>query len=105
MTTTKPQQDEFKLIKQRLSAIQLVIKKDLKEGRHPPKDDADRFIEISSEMDRLCENEWRVAMNRYIDRLEEFKIAMKSGDLQVIENTFHELIECKNACHQEFRQR
>ena len=105
MTTNKQQQDEFKSVKQRLSAIQLVIKKDLKEGRLPRVDDLDHFIATSREMDRLCHDEWRVAMDNYIDRLEQFETAMKNGELQAIEDAFHELLDCKNVCHKEFRQR
>jgi XXXCH domain-containing protein len=105
MTTNKQQQDEFKSVKQRLSAIQLVIKKDLKDGRLPRVDDVDHFIATSREMDRLCLNEWRVAMDKYIDQLKQFETAMKNGEQQAIEDAFHELLECKNACHKGFRQR
>ena len=105
MTTDKKRQDEFTSVKQRLSAIQLVIKKDLKDGRLPRMDDADQFIAASREMDRLCQNEWRAAMDRYIGQLEQFETAMKNGELQAVENAFHELIESKNTCHIEFRQR
>ena len=105
MTTDKGRQDEFTSVKQRLSAIQLVIKKDLKNGRLPRMDDADQFIATSREMDRLCQHDWRAAMDRYIDQLEQFETAMKSGDQQAIEDAFHELIENKNACHKEFRLR
>jgi XXXCH domain-containing protein len=105
MTTNKKQQDEFKSVKQRLSAIQLVIKKDLKEGRLPMVDDLDHFIATSREMDRLCQSEWRLAMDNYIDRLEQFETAMKKGELPAIEDAFHELLDCKNVCHKEFRQR
>ena len=105
MTTNKQQQGEFKSVKQRLSAIQLVIKKDLKDGWLPRVDDVDHFIATSREMDRLCLNEWRVAMDKYINRLEQFETAMKNGELQAIEDTFHELLDCKNTCHKGFRQR
>ena len=105
MTMNKQQQDEFKSVKQRLSAIQLVIKKDLKENRLPRVDDLDHFIATSREMDRLCQDEWRIAMDKYIDRLEQFETAIKKGELQTIESAFHELLDCKNVCHKEFRQR
>jgi XXXCH domain-containing protein len=105
MTTNKQQQDEFKSVKQRLSAIQLIIKKDLKEGRLPRVDDLDQFIATSREMDRLCQYEWRAAMDNYIDRLEQFETAMKNGELQAIEDAFHELLDRKNVCHKDFRQR
>ncbi len=103
MTTTKQQQDEFKSVKQRLSMIQLVIKKDLKEGRFPKVDDLNLFIETSREMNRLCQNEWRVAMDHYIDRLHQLETAMKNHNLQAIENAFHGLLDSKKACHKEFR--
>lgn len=105
MTMNQQQQDEFKSVKQRLSAIQLVIKKDLKGGRFPRVDDVDHFIATYREMDRLCLNEWRVAIDKYIDRIKPFEIAMKNGELQAIDDAFHELLECKNACHKGFRQR
>ena len=105
MAKNKQQQEKFKSVKQRLSAIQLVIKKDLKEGRLPVVDDLDHFIETSRQMDRLCQDEWRVAMNNYINRLEQFETAIKKGELQASESAFHELVDCKNVCHKEFRQR
>ena len=105
MATENQQQDEFKSVKQRLSAIQLVIKKDFKDGRLPQMDDVHRFIETSREMDRLCRSQWRASMDSYIDRLESFEKAMDSGELQTIEDAFHELIDRKETCHKEFRQR
>lgn len=104
MSAIKQQQDEFKSVKQRLSAIQLVIKKDLKDGRFPRVDDLNHFIATSREMDRLCQNEWRVEMDNYMDRLDQLETAMKNNELQAIENAFHELLDCKISCHKEFRQ-
>ena len=105
MTKDKQQNDEFKSVKQRLSAIQLVIKKDLKDGRLPRVDDVDHFIATSKEMDHLCRNEWRVAMDDYMDRLVQFETAIKSGELHVIEDAFLKLLDSKKACHTRFRQR
>jgi len=101
----KKQQDEFKSVKQRLSTIQLTIKKDLKGGRLPQVKDAEQFTSISDEMDRLCQNEWRPAMDDYMDQLGQFKTAVKSGDLQAIENAFQKLLDDKASCHKKFRQK
>ena len=103
MTTNKQQQDEFKSVKQRLSTIQLTIKKDLKDGCLPRVDDADQFVAISGEFSRLCQNELREAMDKYIDRLEQFETAMKNGEKSEIEDAFQGLLDCKSACHKEFR--
>ena len=62
----------LKPVKQRLSQIHLVIKKDLK----PLKPDVDLFAAISAEMVHLCQNEWRTAMDEYMDWLEKFESAM-----------------------------
>ena len=105
MTTEIKQHDEFKSVKQRLSAVQLVIKKHLKSGQLPRGDDAELFIATSREMDRLCEKPWRAEMDNYMDRLAEFETAMKQNDLQAVDHVFHELIGCKNGCHKEFRKR
>ncbi len=105
MTTSDHQQDEFKSVKQRLSAIQLAIKKELKNGRLPRTDDVKRFIATSAEMDQLCEVSWRAAMDSYIDRLKQLETAINSGELQAIDDAFHELIDRKEACHKQFRQR
>ena len=105
MTMDKYQLDEFKSVKQSLSAIQLVIKKELKDGRLPRVDDVNRFIATSREMDRLCQNEWRLAMNDYMDQLLQFETAIKNGELHVIEGAFHKLLDSKKACHTRFRQR
>jgi XXXCH domain-containing protein len=105
MTMDKHQLDEFKSVKQSLSAIQLIIKKGLKDGRLPRMEDVDRFIATSREMERLCKIEWRVAMDDYMDRLVQFEIAIKNGELHVIEDAFHKLLDSKKACHTRFRQR
>jgi len=99
------QQNEFKTVKQHLSTIQLVIKKDLKDGQLPRVEDADQFTEISDEMDRLCQNEWRTAMDDYMVRLEQFQTAMKGRDLQAIKDAFQRLLDCKASCHKKFRQK
>lgn len=105
MTINKKQQDEFKSVKQRLSTIQLAIKKDLKDGQLPQVEDVDRFTATSDEMDRLCQNEWRAAMDDYMDRLGQFQIVMKGRDLQAIKDAFQELLDCKVSCHKQFRQK
>lgn len=101
----KKQQNEFKSVKQRLSKIQLVIKKDLKDDKLPGLEDAEQFIEISAEMDRLCQNEWRMTMDDYMLRLEHFQTAMKGRDLQTIKEAFQGLLDGKVSCHKKFRQK
>jgi XXXCH domain-containing protein len=99
------QQNAFKSVKQRLSAIQLVIKKDLKDGQLPRVEDADQFSEISDEMDHLCQKEWRAAMDDYKARLGQFQTAMEGKDLQAIKDAFQRLLDCKASCHKKFRQK
>lgn len=101
----KKQLNEFKSVKQRLSKIQLVIKKDLKDGQLPRVEDADQFTEISDEMENLCLYEWRATMDDYMVRLEQFQTAMKGRDLQAIKDTFQSLLDCKASCHKKFRQK
>lgn len=99
------QQNEFKSVKQRLSKIQLVIKKDLKDGRLPRVADADQFMATSHEMNRICQNEWQATMDDYMERLGQFHAAMKGGDLHTIKDAFQRLIDCKASCHKKFRQK
>ena len=105
MTINKEQQDEFKSVKQRLSTIQLAIKKDLKDGQLPQVEDIDQFTATSDEMNRLCQDEWRMAMDYYMDRLGLFQTAVKGRDLQAIEDAFQGLLDCKVSCHKEYRQK
>lgn len=105
MTINKEQQDEFKSVKQRLSTIQLAIKKDLKAGQLPQLEDVEQFIATSDKMDRLGQNEWRTSMDDYMDRVRQFQTAMKGRDLQAIEDAFQGLLDCKVSCHKEFRQK
>lgn len=105
MTINKEQQDEFKSVKQRLSTIQLAIKKDLKAGQLPQVEDVEQFIATSDKMDRLGQNEWRTSMDDYMDRVRQFQTAMKGRDLQAIEDAFQGLLDCKVSCHKEFRQK
>ena len=101
----KKQQNEFKSVKRRLSRIQLFIKNDLKDGQLLRVEDTDQFTEISDEMDRLCQNEWRTAMDDYRVRLKQFQAAMNGIDLQAIKDTFKNLLDCKASCHKKFRQK
>jgi cytochrome c556 len=68
-------------------------------------EDANQFIEISDEMDRLCQNEWRTAMDDYRIRPEQFQAAMKGRDLQAIKDAFQKFPDCKASCHKKFRQK
>ena len=101
----KKQQSEFKAIKQRLSTIQLVIKKDIKEGRIPRSEDVDQFIAISGEMNSDCQGEWREAMDDYLEHLAQFRTAVTDRDLQIIETCFKNLLDRKASCHKLFRQK
>ena len=105
MTIDKKQQDKFKSVKQRLSTIQLAIKKDLKNSQLPQVDDVEQFTATSDEMDSLCPNELRTPMDDYMDRLGQFQTVMKGRDLQAIEDAFQGLLDCKVSCHKEFRQK
>ncbi|MBW1635092.1 MAG: GAK system XXXCH domain-containing protein [Deltaproteobacteria bacterium] len=101
----KKQQSEFKAIKQRLSTIQLVIKKDIKEGRIPSSEDTDQFIAISGEMDSSCQDEWREAMDDYLEHLAQFRTAVADSDLQAVETCFKDLLDCKASGHKLFRKK
>lgn len=103
MTMNKQQRDELKSVKQRLSAIQLVIKKSIKDGQLPQMADSDHFMTTSKQFDRLCPNEWRTAMDAFMDRLGQFQISMEGGNLEEIDEAFHGLLDCKVSCHKEFR--
>jgi XXXCH domain-containing protein len=105
MPMSEQQQHEFKLVKRRLSAIQLAIKADLKNNQLPQVRDVTDFVTTSEEMDDLCQNEWRSTMDDYIDRLKQFQTAMAGRDLEAADNAFHELLNCKVSCHKEFRQK
>lgn len=103
MTLTEPQRHEFKQVKRRLSAIQKMIKTDLTDGQLPQQRDVADFIDTSEEMARLCIPQWRAAMGDYMQRLERFRTATSSGDLQAVRDGFQGLMESKVACHKAFR--
>ncbi len=105
MTMNEQQKADFKTSKQRLSKAQLAIKKDLKEGRLPQPADADRFIAMSREMDRLCQAEWRAAMDIYMEHIKTFQHALEGGQLQAVEAAFHGLLDSKVDCHKAFRRK
>jgi len=105
MAMNEQQQQEFKLVKRRLSAIQKTIKMDFKDGQLPQAKDAADFVATSDEMDRLCQNEWRTAVDDYMDRLKKFQTAMADADLQASSDAFQELLNCKISCHKKFRQK
>ena len=94
---------EFKLVKRRLSAIQRIIKDDLKEGRLPQPKDVIDFVASSKEMNDFCANEWPAAMSKYMDLLEEFQMATSGGNNQHINDRFKKLLESKISCHKTFR--
>ena len=99
----KHQLHEFKLVKRRLSAIQRIIKDDLKEGRPPQPKDVIDFVASSEEMNDLCANEWPAAMDAYMDLLEQFQEAASGGSNQHINDRFQKLLESKISCHKAFR--
>jgi XXXCH domain-containing protein len=97
------QQHEFKMVKRRLSAVQRVIKMDLKDGQLPRQADAADFVASSQAMERLGDRRWRTAMDAYMVDLERFESAMANGDLQATHDCFQDLLDAKAACHKEFR--
>jgi len=101
----KKQQDEFKSVKQRLSKIQLVIKKELKEDRLPAAADTEQFMSISDEMNNLCHEKWRKTMDDYMVLLGQFQTAIRGGDLQRAQDGFHRLLDGKASCHKKYRQK
>jgi len=105
MIMDEQRKKQFKDVKQRLSKIQLIIKQDLKDGRIPQTADADHFIAVSREMNLLCLDEWRTEMESYMNRVEQFQGTLQKADLQGIDNAFHELLDCKVSCHNQFRKK
>ena len=99
------QHEAFKSAKQRLSAIPIVIKKDTKNGQIPRLEDVNRFVAESNEMNRLCQTEWRTAMDEYMVRLGNFQAAIKQKERQAIKAAFQRLLDCKVHCHKKFRQK
>ncbi len=97
------QRKQYKAVKQNLSSIQLVIKKDLKEGKVPRQEDINQFVTISEEMQSLGAPEWRESMTSYMNIIEEFKRAAMSEDLQLLTEVFQKLMDSKAACHKLFR--
>lgn len=105
MAMNKQQQQEFKLVKRRLSAIQKIIKMDFKDGQLPRAKDTADFVATSEDMDRLCQNEWQTAVDAYMDWLKQFQTAIAGADLQAASDAFQRLLNCKISCHKEFRQK
>ncbi|PIE64101.1 MAG: hypothetical protein CSA26_09895 [Desulfobacterales bacterium] len=94
---------QYRAVKQNLSSIQLVIKKDLKEGRVPRQEDIYQFIAISEEMDSLSAPEWGESMAEYMVVLEAFKKAVTYRDSDLLMEKFQKLMDSKVACHKKFR--
>ena len=104
MAMPEHKQQEFKLVKRRLSALQRILKTDLEEGRMPQAKDVAEFVETSAEMDDLCEPEWRTAMDEYMELLESFKAAISSGIREKARQRFQGLLTSKISCHKQFRK-
>lgn len=105
MPMNKQQLDAYKVLKQRLSSTQKIIKMDLKSDRIPQPGDATSFITTSQEMERLSPNSWQSAMDAYMKRLVQFQAAMDGSDLSTIKDSFQKLLDCKISCHKAFRQK
>ena len=103
MVLNEQQRHEFKLVKRRLSAVQKVIKMDLKDGRLPRPADAADFVASSQAMERLGDRRWHAAMKAYMVHLERFESAMAQGDRQAVHDRFQDLLAAKVACHKAFR--
>ena len=99
------QQQEFRQLKQRLSAVQIEIKHAIKDGLLPKNEVAKEFITLSLEMNRLGKPEWQLAMNSYISKLERFQTGVESGDFLVLEKAFKDLLESKITSHKAFRHK
>ena len=105
MTLGEAQKHEFKQVKRRLSAIQKMIKADLKENQLPRAKDAADFVSTSEKMDALCPKAWREAMDDYMRRLSTFRTAVADADQKAVYDAFQQLLDSKVSCHKEFRQK
>lgn len=105
MTMGEQQKHAFKQVKRRLSAIQKMLKMDLKDDQLPRAKDVSDFVAASEEMETFCPKAWRKAMDRYMDRLRQFQTAMAGRDLQTITDVFQKVVDGKVACHKEFRKK
>jgi XXXCH domain-containing protein len=105
MTLSEGQKHEFKQVKRRLSAIQKMIKMDLKEDQLPQKKDVSDFVATSGEMNALCPKEWRASMDDYMNRLQKFQDTLIGGDPKAVNDAFRSVLDGKVSCHKEFRQK
>ncbi len=97
------QRKKYKAVKQKLSSVQLVIKKDLKDGKMPRQKDINQFVAMSEEMDSLNSPEWQESGAEYMKIIEEFKKAAMSENPQLLMDIFQKLMDSKAACHSLFR--
>jgi XXXCH domain-containing protein len=105
MTLSEAHKHEFKQVKRRLSAIQKMIKTNLRENQLPRAKDAADFVATSEEMNALCPKAWRMAMDNYMERLNVFQTTVTDGDQKAIADAFQQILDSKVTCHKAFRQK
>ncbi len=94
---------EFKIVKQRLSAEQNLIRMALEDGNLPPRRQVADFLATSREMAQMGAPPWQAAMETYLDQLDTFVESVESGNPERAREQLDALLRLKISCHQAFR--
>ena len=93
----------MKTVKKRMGSSFKELTKAAGSGVFPEKKSVDDFVATSRIFAESAEPEWREAMGEYLDHLENFILAVKDQQLEVMRHEIRDLQYRMKACHREFK--
>ena len=94
--------ESMKAVKKRMGTSFKKITREAAEGRFPEAAAVDDFVLTSRIFAEAADPEWQDAMDEYMDHLENFVLAVKRQEREVMLHEIRDLQNRMKACHQEF---
>ena len=95
--------DSMKKVKKRMGTSFKEIIKLTDEGKFPETGSVDDFVNTSRIFAESADSEWKDAMDEYMDHLENFVLAVKGQQFEVMLHEIRDLQYRMKACHKEFK--
>ena len=95
--------ESFKTAKKRLAQTFKTVKKSIADGQFPDDAVMEALIADSKAFGEFADEDWKPAMEEYLDHLENLQHAVQTKQLETAAHEVRDLQHRMKACHQEFK--
>ncbi len=96
-------QESLKQVKKRLTTSFGELKRAVDAGSAPSQDSIATFEESARAFARFAEPEWDEAMREFVAHLQNLKLAVQSGQMELITHELQDLANRMKECHRSFK--